>query len=1194
MPEGTSVWELSVGGGNGKAEEDYLKRTSGPDGLPTTQVTYIEAILEPWTKSRDWATTHRKEGRWRDVRGYNVDQIHTWLDQAPSTMVWLADQIGRTIDGAVSLTYWWEKLWLATTSVPLERAVVLAGRENESKKLLELLRGPNPIVNLGGDIRAEEALAFIAATLTSETPTIETQRLSARTIWIRSAEALDKVARQTQPTVFVISDPTLTHRLSNLDRHKYLIVSAPHMLSADIVLPRLDSQLVAAQLEKAGLEHDEARKLGALGRRSLLALHRTLGIHSSLFLPSWSQQPDAITRRLLLLTAWNEGSPGDEATVAEFFNLEMNEVQSACERLSATTDIPFTSKVGTTWHVTALEDSWSLIGGSLTATDLAAFRGITIKVLTEIDPATHLPRGERWKAGLAGARRQHSHDLRRGIATSLAILGSLDIPIPSTGSTSSRFVRNVVREIFEYASADKDYVRWESLSDIISLLAEAAPEEFIEALRSGLSTDAPLHVSMFQDNNDGVDILSPNSPHSNFLWALEMLAWSPDYIDDVVDLLAMLAEIDPGGKLQNRPEASLFGILNAFHPNTYANTVDQTRCIETIASRHPAVGRKLMIDLASDARSMVIVSSKPQFREWAKTHERTMHDVFAIKETACRIIAETATTADEFVEAIEHIENFPSNQRQAILSKLSDAKDSKSRKEIVEVYECLRRKIAHHAEYADCDWAMPEALLDELRTVRDLYLPDTPSARYRWLFAPGFIQLGDLRRRDNWELYQTELHRRRVHAVSEVLKEGGLDSVEEFARSAEFPNLVGNALAECDNNFDTVFISWLNEEDSIRKSISAGYLSSRIRTDGEELVDQLLRVSPHVAVKAAILNLTEPGLALQKVADMSDEVQEEFWRRFSYLGLGQKFSMLKEVAHSLLSVKRPAAVIDFIHLYLDRCRTDVIMARYAADAFEMIVKSDGVDEPAGRFSAYEIERVFEMLHAHRDEIGTNRLIRLEWMLFPISGLEAHAPSLHRAIIEDPGFFVELVTLCYREDSSEPSQPEEDRADQYRADQALRAYEVLRTCRLCPGLSDSGSVDPDSLHEWVTSARSLLKSKNRALIGDIVIGELLANAPSMSDGAPIHETVRDLLETLRSSDVERGLRTGIYNSRGVTMRGIYDGGAQEFDLANEFDNFAKSARKWPRTRQLLTELSESYRAEAHRLEAATERKRQGIE
>src|SRR5262245_27481442 len=55
LPSGRAVWELSVSSSTGvrgthKSDLDYGKRTEGPDGSAAGDCTYVELILEPWTK----------------------------------------------------------------------------------------------------------------------------------------------------------------------------------------------------------------------------------------------------------------------------------------------------------------------------------------------------------------------------------------------------------------------------------------------------------------------------------------------------------------------------------------------------------------------------------------------------------------------------------------------------------------------------------------------------------------------------------------------------------------------------------------------------------------------------------------------------------------------------------------------------------------------------------------------------------------------------------------------------------------------------------------------------------------------------------------------------------------------------------------------------------------------------------------
>ncbi len=253
--------------------------------------------------------------------------------------------------------------------------------------------------------------------------------------------------------------------------------------------------------------------------------------------------------------------------------------------------------------------------------------------MLNMDPA------ERWKAGLCGVQRRFSHTLRGGLAESLALLGATDSTIQGTGGdTTVRFARLVVRELLERANTDVSYRVWLSLVDVIGLLAEAAPDEFLDAMWPGLSGAPPAHLAMFADSqNDGFR-LGASSPHSFFLWALESLAWSPDYIDDAVDVLAVLADIDPGGRLSNRLLASLVGVLSAWCPNTRASTDERIRCIRRIAQRDAVVGRRLLLALIPDGHGFQTVHPGPQFRDWKREPSATWPEWRCVISTVVELL----------------------------------------------------------------------------------------------------------------------------------------------------------------------------------------------------------------------------------------------------------------------------------------------------------------------------------------------------------------------------------------------------------------------------------------------------------------------------------------------------------------------------------------------------------------------------
>ena len=76
-------------------------------------------------------------------------------------------------------------------------------------------------------------------------------------------------------------------------------------------------------------------------------------------------------------------------------------------------------------------------------------------------------------------------------------------------------------------------------------------------------------------------------------------------------------------------------------------------------------------------------------------------------------------------------------------------------------------------------------------------------------------------------------------------------------------------------------------------------------------------------------------------------------------------------------------------------------------------------------------------------------------------------------------------------------------------------------------------------------------------------------------------MRDVLYVYKSQSMGDGFAIGKRNLRGVTSRGVFDGGGQERALADKYlEDASKIAAKWPFTAQLLRRIAESYERERH--------------
>jgi hypothetical protein len=64
----------------------------------------------------------------------------------------------------------------------------------------------------------------------------------------------------------------------------------------------------------------------------------------------------------------------------------------------------------------------------------------------------------------------------------------------------------------------------------------------------------------------------------------------------------------------------------------------------------------------------------------------------------------------------------------------------------------------------------------------------------------------------------------------------------------------------------------------------------------------------------------------------------------------------------------------------------------------------------------------------------------------------------------------------------------------------------------------------------------------------------------------------------------------FNMRGVTTRGVFDGGEQERDLARENRENAVKATAWPRTSAMLRAIAEGWDRDAEREDLEARKRR----
>jgi hypothetical protein len=283
---------------------------------------------------------------------------------------------------------------------------------------------------------------------------------------------------------------------------------------------------------------------------------------------------------------------------------------------------------GSIWTLRSPWDAFTLLGSLVDTALQQRLREACIDVFSERARTLDVPDDARPLIRVRGEDFRYSEWLRRGLARTLLLISGLHeaAKFRIIGRTPEQYVDSVVGSLPKLAD---DIGVLLSLKSEFPRLAEAAPDPLASALERVLEGDARKWVPViFRDKKDG-SWWGTSSPHTHLLWALETMAWNPQFLLRAASILMTLAEFDPGGQLANRPLNSLREIFLAWRPNTYAPLEERIAILSSICRRRPRIGLKLAMSLLPVGHDFSGATLKPSLRDFgeAKSRPTTTADV---------------------------------------------------------------------------------------------------------------------------------------------------------------------------------------------------------------------------------------------------------------------------------------------------------------------------------------------------------------------------------------------------------------------------------------------------------------------------------------------------------------------------------------------------------------------------------------
>ena len=1177
VPTGTSVWEMGVTDKvSSKAEEDFAKRTVNPLTAHPAETTFMFVTPRRWSGKEDWEKKKRDQGVWKDVRVLDADDLEAWLSVAPAVEAWLAPLLGKLSDGVTGIERFWEE-WAGVTTPALVPAVVTSGWAGTPEAHLRaFLEGPAGALGVTSESKQVSA-AFLAGALVAWDGEVG-ESLRARTLVVEDDRVWNSAVNQDSPSVLVPLFDGRDRVTAALRRGHHVLIPLGRREVGNgrvgnvIKLDRQKRRDLHAALSSMAFGQDRLDALATLGRRSLTALRRRLAHVGAVHRPDWANAEHLIAP--MFAGAWQGDNEADQQMLARLAGRPYDEVERDVLSFADQDDPPL-RHTGRVWQVTSKEDVWQLVSRILTREDLRRFTETTKEVLGTLDPADELPPEQRPYASLFGKARPHSGILREDLADTLALMGARSDEVGwHLEEDAQSFVDGVVAALLSAPTAQA----WSSMSWVLPRLAEAAPNVFLTAIERAFETDQPPLVELFQDREH--QLFGPSSPHTALLWALELLAWSPDYLLRAGMALARLAQLDPGGKLGNRPTESLLQIFKSWYRNTNTGAGDKLRALDAIRERAPNVAWPLLMALLPTGHDHASPTDEPKWRDWGQEQERgvllTDRDTY-LAGVVERLLTDVQGDVKRGVALLQEYQILTDEQRETLRHVIAEAAKAADDAERNRAWEALRHFVAHQKDFLGAKWALAEEDLRELEALSDGLAPSDAVALYRWLFgrAPALgVRHKSINHEKRYELLQQD----RLQAVSEILQAEGSAGIERLLDALDEPNLAYGVGLAVGQQSDTAFEESATLHSFMRRGVTGpgfvnGVLQAWHARKGLDQVEKLLTSSAlrewSPEDQASVMRML-PGWSRtwRLVNELGPEVENAYWDQLpSYAVSEENAEELRESFDQFQKRDRLVEAFEIARhkgLYLRGDEWLTLLEDLPKIGAEAIMNL-----------SHDLKETLDQL-TERPDVDTLRLAQTAWGYLPLYRFERPPKALTKALLTEPNLFADMVAAAF------PKPEAREALDEVASAQQERAFALLHSFRGIPGQQDDGSIDGTTLRAWIDQARRRLQELDRAGIGDSQLGELLASSQPTPDGVWPAPEVCDVVEAVKSASLDDGLRVGRYNLRGVTSRALDEGGEQERALADRYrKNAATLEGRWPRTASILRELAQGYAAEARR-------------
>lgn len=1155
VPKGHACWEVSVNkSSTRKANSDYEARTAAIHASERKKAHFIFVTTRMWSTRDDWADNKRSLREWKDVTALDAEAIYSWLLSCPLTHLWLTEQILGTITGVELLESRWRRISQATEPA-LTEELLLLGREEATKALIKQLNGRKPIVAVRSS-SIEEALSFIYSTITLE----DSATQPSRCLVVTDFDQLKRVAGNQTGLILIASTSTETDPFILKDKDNVLIrvllQNEPHV-EEEIEIERQSRYKLAEKFVEMGIGHERAQSLGLSLRKGLLYFQKECALDKSAIVPTWRgySNPNFLLA-VALIQEWCSDSHLELGIVAKIAGISEGDVESEFAKLKVAPDSCIREKGGVAYCVSP-RIVFDEVAASLTSSFLNRYFAVAEEILYSPDPLAELNETALLAAQLVGVRPEISDRVTNGILNGLALLGTYaesgksELCTQITTKCDST-ISKVLSDIGSEPIGGRRVLKW------LTLLAECSPEAFVGHFSRISEFDETAVEPWFSELERSI-FFSPL--RTQFLFALEVLSWSPEYFFRCAQILTRLCRFKIEDNWLNRPFNSLVGMFLYWCPGTMAALEHRVFALEWIHRYDAKLAVELLDKSLPVGPSSAFPTAKPKYRIWCQD-DRVLRRSDAVRawDSMSALLVEWALpSVDGCLGLVDRAGTLSLAQLRITLESV-EAHVVGDQLQAGRVYDHLYAKSVEHRSYLEANWSMG---IDRITLIEECIgrLSELiGDSKYRRLFRP-FVELPNARA--DMEGHQKVVAQLRVAAVTSIWKRLGVDGLLRFAVEVESPFYVGAAMYDANIGISEVAMA-MSELSEVHLSLIEGHLRKAAASSDSVPAFALLNCSElRVEFRCLALESLSWCENVYELLDaQDDDFRSAFWSSVKVPRCQSEDELLL-VLSSLRNAQRP--LIGLAQIPWQASGHSMVVAEEVAALLWQFASERIAQQAAHSVASFAVECSFKYLYgAGVDQLS---VAKLEYVYFDfLRGSERQPQALMRLLITDAEEFASLARVAYSRGQS----------DVRSVERCSHAFSILGH------LEESGKSflnyyrKSEDLISFIDRVRAAAGDSDHAGVCDSILGQCFARAKDGWSEVVPALFVCAAIEARHSESLIDGFEVGLANCQGVQSRRLDSGGDAERSLSGKYRQAAGVLeRDYPTVALVLRELATRY-------------------